>query len=181
MPQKRNPDVAELARGKSGRLIGNLTALLTLLKGLPTGYNRDLQEDKASLFDTVDTLLLTLPAVAGAVRTAKLEGARMEADMDAQLVATDLADYLVRKGVPFRTSHEVIGRLVRRAETQGVALSALTLDELRAEHSAFEADTRSVFDWRASTEARDVAGGTSARAIRAQLDEAAGRIAALAG
>jgi argininosuccinate lyase len=179
MPQKRNPDVAELARGKSGRLIGNLTAMLTLLKGLPTGYNRDLQEDKEALFGTVDTLLLTLPAVAGAVGTATLDAARMRADMDAQLAATDLADYLVRRGVPFRTSHEVIGKLVRKAEVRGVPLSGLDLAELRAEHEAFEADVRGVFDWEASTDARDVAGGTSARAIREQLAEAARRLDAL--
>ena len=180
MPQKRNPDVAELARGKSGRLIGNLTSVLTLLKGLPTGYNRDLQEDKEILFDTVDTLLLTLPAVAGAVSTAVLKPERMRADMDAQLLATDLADYLVRRGVPFRTSHEVIGRLVRKAEALGVALSALDLAALRAEHEAFETDVRSVFDWKASTDARDVAGGTSERAVRAQLVEAKERLARLA-
>jgi argininosuccinate lyase len=179
MPQKRNPDVAELARGKSGRLIGNLTAMLTLLKGLPTGYNRDLQEDKEALFDTVDTLLLTLPAVTGAVGTATLDAAKMRADMDAQLAATDLADYLVRRGVPFRTSHEVIGRLVRRAEVRGVPLSKLDLAELRAEHEAFEADVSNVFDWEASTDARDVAGGTSARAIREQLADAANRLDAL--
>jgi argininosuccinate lyase len=154
--------------------------VLTLLKGLPTGYNRDLQEDKEVLFDTVDTLLLTLPAVAGAVRTAALQPDRMRADMDAQLLATDLADYLVRRGVPFRTSHEVIGRLVRKAETLGVALSALDLAALRAEHEAFEADVRSVFDWKASTDARDVAGGTSERAVRAQLVEAKERLARLA-
>jgi argininosuccinate lyase len=180
MPQKRNPDVAELARGKSGRLIGNLTSVLTLLKGLPTGYNRDLQEDKETLFDTIDTLLLTLPAVAGAVATAALQPERMRADMDAQLLATDLADYLVRRGVPFRTSHEVIGRLVRKAETLGVALSELDLAALRAEHEAFEADVRSVFDWEASTDARDVAGGTSGRAVRQQLVEAQERLARLA-
>jgi argininosuccinate lyase len=179
MPQKRNPDVAELARGKSGRLIGNLTAMLTLLKGLPTGYNRDLQEDKEALFDTVDTLLLTLPAVTGAVGTATLDAAKMRADMDAQLAATDLADYLVRRGVPFRASHEVIGRLVRRAEVRGVPLSKLDLAELRAEHEAFEADVSNVFDWEASTDARDVAGGTSARAIREQLADAANRLDAL--
>jgi argininosuccinate lyase len=179
MPQKRNPDVAELARGKSARLIGNLTGILTLLKGLPTGYNRDLQEDKDALFDTVDTLLLTLPAVAGALGTATLDAARMRADMDAQLVATDLADYLVRKGVPFRTSHEVVGRLVRRAESRGVPLSALELADLRAEHDAFEADVRGVFDWEASTDARDVPGGTSARAVREQLSSALDRIEAL--
>jgi argininosuccinate lyase len=179
MPQKRNPDVAELARGKSGRLVGNLTGILTLLKGLPTGYNRDLQEDKELLFDTVDTLLVTLPAVAGAVATAELRPERMLADMDAQLLATDLADYLVRRGVPFRTSHEVIGRLVKSAEQSGVALSALGLPALRAEHEAFGDDVRAVFDWKASTDARDVAGGTSARAVREQLGLAAGRLAAL--
>jgi argininosuccinate lyase len=179
MPQKRNPDVAELARGKSGRLVGNLTAMLTLLKGLPTGYNRDLQEDKERLFDTVDTLLLVLPAVAGAVATAELDAERMRADMDAQLFATDVADYLVRRGVPFRTSHEVVGRLVRRAETRRISLADLTLAELRAEHEAFTEDVRGVFDWRASTDARDVAGGTSERAIRAQLQDAAQRLDAL--
>jgi argininosuccinate lyase len=179
MPQKRNPDVAELARGKSGRLVGNLTAMLTLLKGLPTGYNRDLQEDKEALFDTVDTLLLTLPAVAGAVRSAALDGARMEADMDAQLLATDLADYLVRKGVPFRTSHEAIGRLVRLAETRRVALSALELSDLKAENPAFDADVWDLFDWRASTDARDVEGGTSARSVKRQLEEASRRLDAL--
>ncbi|MGE0159208.1 MAG: argininosuccinate lyase [Gemmatimonadales bacterium] len=179
MPQKRNPDVAELARGKSARLVGNLQAMLTLLKGLPTGYNRDLQEDKEALFDTVDTLLLTLPAVTGAIDTATLDASRMRADMDAQLAATDLADYLVRRGVPFRASHEVIGKLVRKAEVRGVPLSALSLDELRAEHEAFDDDVRSVFDWQASTDARDVAGGTSARAVREQLALAAQRLEAL--
>jgi argininosuccinate lyase len=179
MPQKRNPDVAELARGKSGRLIGNLAAELALLKGLPTGYNRDLQEDKEALFDTVDTLLLTLPAVAGAVRTAELQAGRMLADMDAELLATDLADYLVRRGVPFRTSHEVIGRLVRQAEERGVALSELDLAALESEHAAFASDVRAVFDWQASTDARDVAGGTSARAVREQLALAAARLAEL--
>jgi argininosuccinate lyase len=181
MPQKRNPDVAELARGKSGRLVGNLTTMLTLLKGLPTGYNRDLQEDKEALFDTVDTLLLTLPAVAGAVGTATLDPARMRADMDAQLAATDLADYLVRRGVPFRTSHEVIGRLVRKAEVRGVPLSGLALADLKAEHEAFEADVEGAFDWEASTDARDVAGGTSARSIREQLADAARRLDELDG
>jgi argininosuccinate lyase len=181
MPQKRNPDVAELARGKSARLVGNLTGMLTLLKGLPTGYNRDLQEDKESLFDTVDTLLLTLPAVAGAVGTATLDTQRMRADMDAQLAATDLADYLVRRGVPFRTSHEVVGRLVRRAEVRGVPLTGLELTELRAEHEAFDADVREVFDWETSTDARDVEGGTSSRAVREQLAEAARRLEELRG
>ncbi|HUP52231.1 MAG TPA: argininosuccinate lyase [Longimicrobiales bacterium] len=176
MPQKRNPDVAELARGKSGRLVGNLTAMLTLLKGLPTGYNRDLQEDKEVLFDTMDTLLLTLPPVSGAVRTASFRPERARAAMDPQLLATDLADYLVRRGVPFRTSHEVIGRLVRLAEERGAKLSELALEDFRAEHEAFGSDVHDVFDWEASTDARDTPGGTSRRSIERQLEDAGGRL-----
>jgi argininosuccinate lyase len=176
MPQKRNPDVAELARGKSGRLVGNLVSLLTLLKGLPTSYNRDLQEDKEPLFDTVDTLLLTLPALRGAIVTAAFQPERTERVMDAQLLATDLADYLVRKGVPFRASHEVVGRLVRRAEEAGVALSELSLADFQNEDDAFEGDVFEVFDWRASVDARDAPGGTSLRSVRAQLEEAKARL-----
>ncbi|NJD20888.1 MAG: argininosuccinate lyase [Gemmatimonadetes bacterium] len=177
MPQKRNPDVAELARGKAGRLVGNLTALLTLLKGLPTGYNRDLQEDKEALFDTVDTLLLTLPAMAGACETAAFRPERMRTGMDAQLLATDLADYLVRRGVPFRASHEVIGRLVRRAEEEGVGLAALELAAFQAEHPAFGEDVRDVFDWARSADSRDSEGGTSRRSVMAQLQRARGALA----
>jgi argininosuccinate lyase len=180
MPQKRNPDVAELARGKSARLVGNLVSILTLLKGLPTSYNRDLQEDKDPLFDTVDTLLLTLPAITGALAAARFRPERMRAVMDAQLLATDLADWLVRRGVPFRTTHEVVGRLVRRAEERGVPLSALELHELRAEHETFDADVFEVFDWQTSVDARDASGGTSRRAVVAQLDEARARLDALA-
>jgi len=176
MPQKRNPDVAELARGKAGRLVGNLVTVLTLLKGLPTSYNRDLQEDKEPLFDTIDTLLLTLPAMARALATAELMPERMSEAMDEQLLATDLADYLVRRGVPFRASHEVVGRLVRRSEARGVALSELTLDAYRDEHEAFDEDVFVIFDWRTSIDARDVAGGTSGRSVDVQLAEARGRI-----
>lgn len=176
MPQKRNPDVAELARGKSGRLIGNLMALLTLLKGLPTSYNRDLQEDKEPLFDTVDTLLLTLPAVAGAIGTLELRPERMLEAMDSQLLATDLADYLVRRGVPFRTSHEVVGRLVRRAEEREIRLSELDLTDFQDENPMFDDDVHEIFDWRASADARDAAGGTSGRSVREQLAEARRRL-----
>ena len=174
MPQKRNPDAAELARGKSARLVGNLSTTLTLLKGLPTGYNRDLQEDKKALFDTADTLLLTLPAVAAAVESAELRPDRMAAALEDQLLATDLADYLVRRGVPFRETHGVVGRLVRRAEEAGEPLSSLSLETYRSEHPAFDEDVFGVFDWTASVDARDTDGGTSLRAVRKQLDEAGG-------
>ena len=176
MPQKRNPDAAELARGKSGRLVGNLMSVLTLLKGLPTSYDRDLQEDKEPLFDTMDTLAVTLPAMAGAVATAELRPERMKAVMDAQLLATDLADYLVLRDVPFRTSHEVVGRLVRKAEERGVPLSDLGLADFRAESEVFDEDVFGVFDWTASVEAREASGGTSLRSVNAQLEEARRRI-----
>jgi argininosuccinate lyase len=178
MPQKRNPDVAELGRGKAGRLVGNLMAILTLLKGLPTSYNRDLQEDKVPLFDTIDTLMLTLPAVAGAVASASFRPDRMQAVMDAQLLATDIADYLVRRGVPFRTTHEVVGRLVRAAEVRSVSLRDLSLDDFRREHEAFSDDVFEVFDWLASVNAREAAGGTSRKAVDAQFAEARARMKA---
>jgi argininosuccinate lyase len=169
MPQKRNPDAAELARGKSGRLMGNLQALLVLLKGLPTGYNRDLQEDKEPLFDTVDTLELVLPAMAGTVETARFRPDRIRAALDAQLLATDLADHLVRRGVPFRESHEVVGRLVRRSEEAGVPLAELDDGVFAEEHPAFEGGVGQLFDWEASVESRDTRGGTSRRAVEDQL------------
>lgn len=176
MPQKRNPDVAELARGKSARLVGNLTRMLTLLKSLPTGYNRDLQEDKEALFDTVDTLLLTLPAVSGAIETARFVPERMREAMASELLATDLADYLVRRGVPFRTSHEVVGRLVKRAEERAVSLSGLRMSDFQAEHDAFEDDVHQVFDWRASVDSRDSTGGTSLRSVERQLGDVSDRL-----
>jgi argininosuccinate lyase len=169
MPQKRNPDVAELARGKSGRLVGNATAMLTLLKGLPTGYNRDMQEDKTPVFDTVDTLSMVLPALAGALSTARFRPDRIHAALDSQLLATDLADYLVRKGVPFRRSHEAIGRLVREAEEEGCSLEDLADEVFRAAHPAFGPDVRDVFDWTASVESRAVPGGTAREAVLVQM------------
>jgi len=118
MPQKRNPDALELMRGKSGRLIGHLTGLLTTLKGLPSAYNKDLQEDKEATFDALDTLRLELPIAAGVVRTLVVHGERMASALDDALLATDLADYLVRKGVPFRQSHHLVGQAVKLAEEQ---------------------------------------------------------------
>src|SRR5205809_8086902 len=120
MPQKRNPDVFELARAKSARLLGDLLALLATLKGIPAGYQKDLQEDKALLFDACDTLAIVLPAVTGAIDTLTMNVERMAAALDPAMRATDLADLLVESGVPFRESHRLIGKLVRSAAEAGV-------------------------------------------------------------
>lgn len=174
MPQKRNPDAAELVRGKAARLTGNLTAFLTLLKGLPTGYNRDLQEDKEVLFDTTDTLSLILPAMSQLLRGIRFQPEIIATRMDPGLLATDLADYLVRKGVPFRETHEVVGRLVRTAEERGVPISQLTVEVFQGIHPAFEEDVGRVFSFERSVEARAVPGGTSLRAVKEQLMQARG-------
>jgi len=169
MPHKKNPDSMELARGKSGRLVGNLVRLLTVLKGLPTTYNKDLQEDKEALFDSVDTLLLTLPVVAGAVGTLTLHTQRMRAALDDNMLATDVADELVRLGVPFRDAHTTVGKLVRDAENAGVALRDLGQDRVRAAHAGLAERWVELFDTRRSLEHRSVAGGTAAAAIAAQI------------
>lgn len=172
MPQKRNPDVAELVRGKSGRLYGNLMAFLTLLKGLPTGYNRDLQEDKSIVFDSVDTLRLVLPALAGALESTQFRADRIEAARDSELLATDLADLLVRAGVPFRESHDHVGALVRTAEESGVPLSELPDSVFAAQHPALGGGAaRAAFDWERSVESRAVPGGTSNAALALQISQ----------
>jgi len=170
MPQKRNPDAAELVRGKTGRLLGNLTGLLTLLKGLPTGYNRDLQEDKELLFDTVDTLLQVLPAMTEVVGMAQFNEETIGKRLDPELLATDIADYLVRKGVPFRECHQVLGKLVRVGEERAESLSQLPFQLFKNAHPAFEEDVRQLFSFEASVEAREVSGGTARSAVEAQLD-----------
>jgi argininosuccinate lyase len=172
MPQKRNPDSLELMRGKSGRMIGHLTGLLATLKGLPSAYNKDLQEDKEALFDAIDTLALELPIAAGVIRTLQVNGARMTAALDDAMLATDLADYLVRKGVPFRQSHHLVGRAVARAEELGVALKEIDLAEYQAIHPAFSEEVYQVFDFARSVLARSVPGGTAPDAVRAQIDQA---------
>ena len=172
MPQKRNPDSLELMRGKSGRMVGHLVGLMTVLKGLPSGYNKDLQEDKEAVFDAVDTLALELPIAAGVVGTLKVNGARMHAALDDMLLATDLADYLVREGVPFRQSHHLVGQVVRRAEELDAPLGGLTLADYQAIHPAFAEDVYEVFDFCRSVEARDVEGGTASTAVRVQIERA---------
>jgi argininosuccinate lyase len=177
MPQKRNPDPLELMRGKTGRIVGHLAGLLTTLKGLPSAYNKDLQEDKQALFDVIDTLALELPIAAGLVRTLQLNRDQMTAAPDDVILATDLADYLVRKGVPFRQSHQLVGLVVRRAQDLGIPLKAMDLSEYKSIHPAFAEDLYGVFDVRRSVAARDSLGGTAPEAVRAQIERARGLLA----
>jgi argininosuccinate lyase len=172
MPQKRNPDSLELMRGKSGRVVGHLTGLLVTLKGLPSTYNKDMQEDKEAVFDVIDTLLLELPVAAGAIRTLAVNGEAMAAALDEAMLATDLADHLVHRGVPFRESHGLAGRAVRRAEDLGTTLKALPLAEYQAIHPAFDEAVYGVLDFRQSVASRNVEGGTAPAAVRAQLQQA---------
>src|SRR5688572_2513014 len=159
MPQKKNPDVAELTRGNSARVIGNLVSLLTLLKGLPMTYNRDLQEDKERLFDTSDTVRAVLRLNAGMLReTTVNKDACRTAASDPSLLATDLADYLVRKGVPFRQAHHAVGAVVATAEKKRKRLSELTLDEFQVAHDSFAADVLEVFNLNKAMDARKLVG-----------------------
>ena len=172
MPQKKNPDVFELARGKAGTLVGLLTGLLATLKGLPSAYDKDLQEDKQPVFAAHDTLLALLPVLGGALRSLAVRPDRMSAGLDAAMLATDLADYLVRAGVPFRHSHQVAGQAVRLAAEKQQPLDALSLDEFRSLHPAFGPDVYQVFDPQHSAARRDVPGGTAPEAVRAQIVQA---------
>lgn len=170
MPQKKNPDVAELVRGKSGRLIGHLTGLLATLKGLPFAYNRDLQEDKEPVFDAVDTLALVLPAVTGMIATMTFHPARMAAAApEGFALATEIADWLVRRGVPFRDAHEVAGSCVRLCEQRGIELTDLTDSDLASVSSHLTPEVREVLSVQGALEARSTVGGTAPVRVREQL------------
>jgi argininosuccinate lyase len=170
MPQKRNPDVAELTRGKSARVIGNLMSLLTLLKGLPMTYNRDLQEDKQRLFDTADTVRACLRLTAAMLAHIEVDrDVCTLAASDPQLLATDLADYLVRQGVPFREAHHAVGALVTLAEQAGTPLNQLTTAQFASIHAAFGPDVQDVFDLKRSMARRNLPGGPGAREVQRQL------------
>jgi argininosuccinate lyase len=178
MPQKKNPDFAELVRGKSGRLIGGLVGLLTTLKGLPLAYNKDMQEDKEPLFDAVDTLLDCLAAADGMLVSLRFDTARMAAAAcQDYTTATDLADYLVRKGLPFRDAHRVIGQLVADLIAKGKQLPEASLADLQAHSPLFEAAAMRAVSAEASASARDVPGGTAPNRVRAALEAAGGRLA----
>ena len=172
MPQKRNPDALELARGSAARLLGDLVSLLGTLKGLPSGYNKDLQDDKRALFDAVDTMLLVLPAVAGTVGELAFDTARMQAALSSGMMATDLADYLVRRGATFREAHAAVGALVRQAEEAGAELYELPLAAFARAHALFGADVFEALSARASVAHREAVGGTGPNAVREQLEAA---------
>ncbi|THI99441.1 argininosuccinate lyase, partial [Nocardioides sp.] len=178
MPQKKNPDISELARGKAGRLVGNLTGLLTTLKALPLAYNRDLQEDKEPVFDSVDTLEVLLPAFTGQVATLVFDTARM-AELAPQgfSLATDIAEWLVRQGVPFRVAHELAGGCVRRCEELGIELDELTDDQFAEISPHLTPEVRDVLTVEGSVASRDGRGGTAPARVREQLAELRGLVA----
>ena len=180
MPQKKNPDIAELARGKSGRLIGNLAGLLATLKAQPLAYNRDLQEDKEPLFDSVAQLELVLPAMAGLVATLVFDTERMAALAPAgYTLATDVAEWLVRRGVPFRVAHESAGAAVRAAEARGVGLQDLTDDELAQISAELTPEVREVLTVTGSVASRNAHGGTAPEQVARQLERIQGNAARL--
>jgi len=168
MPQKKNPDALELVRGKAGTVLGRLVGFLATLKSLPSTYNKDLQEDKEALFFVVETMAAVLQISQGVVSTLTVNAQRTSEVLQPEMLATDLADYLVRKGVPFRKTHHVAGEAVRLAEEKGVQLSQLSLQDLRLLHEAFQEDVASVWSFEQSVELRDTVGGTSRRAVEEQ-------------
>lgn len=168
MPQKKNPDVFELTRGKAGTLLGLMTGLLATLKGLPSTYDKDLQEDKAPVFQATDTLLAIMPVIAGALRTIIVKAERLRSAIDSTMMATDLADYLVEKGVPFRKAHELAGKAIRAAGEKQVSLEKLSLEAYQA-IGPFEADVYQVFDPLKSIRKRNAIGGTSLPSVKMQI------------
>jgi len=173
MPQKRNPDMAELVRGKTGRAIGALIHLLTMLKGLPLTYNRDLQEDKTAAFEAVDATAASLTVMAQVIATATFHPERMREALCGDFsTATDLADYLVQKGLPFREAHHLVGQLVLRLDEQSKGLEEVTLDDLQAVSSAFEADALALVAPEQSVERRRELAGTARASVRRQLRQA---------
>ena len=182
MPQKKNPDVPELARGKTGRVFGHLMGLLTLMKGQPLAYNKDNQEDKEPLFDTADTLCDTLRIFAEMVPGIRVKADAMRAALGQGFAtATDLADYLVRKGMPFRDAHEVVALAVRAAEARGIDLANLLLDELREFSPLIDGDVFDVLSIEGSLAARDHIGGTAPAQVRAAIVRARSKLSSHPG
>jgi argininosuccinate lyase len=172
MPQKRNPDGLELVRGKSGRVAGDLMSLLTTLKGLPTGYQRDLQEDKEPVFDAIETLSLTLPVMGETIATLEIKESGMKAALSSDLLATEFADYLVDRGVDFRRAHGIVGEILASAAEKGVDPSTLDLKTLQGFSDVFDKDVSRVWDFRAAVERKSSRGGVGSKAVAEQLDRA---------
>jgi len=172
MPQKKNPDSLELVRGKTGRVYGSLVALLTTMKAVPLTYSKDLQEDKEPLFDALDTVDICLEVFAGAWQGMQVRGEQMEKKVDSMALATDLADYLVRQGMPFRDAHRVIGNLVAGALADGRALTDFSLAELQSHSEQFGEDALALLDVRHSLSLRNIEGGTGPQAVAEQLQKA---------
>ncbi len=172
MPQKKNPDTLELTRGKSGRLLGNLVGLLTTLKGLPSTYDKDLQEDKEPIFDAYDSLLIIVPVMTGVIETLTIRPEKMAAQLEPNLLATDLADYLVKKGMPFREAHHVVGQVVQLGEESERPITELSLMELRHISELFDEDVLDAFEVQNSLAQRNVVGGTAPEAVRQQIEAA---------
>lgn len=170
MPQKKNPDSLELLRGKSGRIFGQMSGFMMSLKGIPSTYNKDLQEDKEPLFDAVDTTRDGLQIATGVISTLNIFPQKMQAALTPDMLATDLAEYLVRKGMPFRETHHISGSAVRLSEEKGCLLSQLTLQDLRGLSDKFDDDVMQVWSFEQSVERRDAKGGTSKRAVLEQCD-----------
>lgn len=177
MPQKRNPDALEIARGSGARLLGDLVSLLGTIKGLPSGYNKDLQDDKRALFGAFDAISLVLPGVAGTIAEVSWQRERMSEAVSSVMMATDLADYLVDRGIAFRDAHKAVGSLVREAEVSGVELHELPLATFKAAHSAFGDDVLDALSARASLERREVDGGTGPEAVKRQIAAARASLA----
>jgi argininosuccinate lyase len=178
MPQKKNPDAWELLRGKTGRITGALVSLLITLKGLPSSYQRDLQEDKEPLFAAHDQAMVMIRVAAGAVAATSLNEARLrEAAGDPALLATEAAHYLVRRGVPFSQAHEIVGRIVREAERGGESWTAMPLVKLKTFSPFFENDLKDALTVEAALESRDVAGGTAPHRVREALTQCRNRLA----
>jgi argininosuccinate lyase len=169
MPQKKNADSMELIRGKTGRVVGELMSVMMVLKGLPATYNKDLQEDKEALFDAIDTLKMALPIVTGVIETLIVHPEQMEAALTDEMLATELADYLVMKGIPFREAHHLVGQVVQRALAQKVDLRDLPLSDYQEVSNLFQRDLTSWLDFERAVERRDSVGGTARASIEAQL------------
>eukprot|EP01064_Diplonema_japonicum_P032688 TRINITY_DN61_c0_g1_i6.p1 TRINITY_DN61_c0_g1~~TRINITY_DN61_c0_g1_i6.p1 ORF type:complete len:408 (+),score=53.65 TRINITY_DN61_c0_g1_i6:269-1492(+) len=171
MPQKKNPDSMELLRGKPGRVVGSLQGILLCMKGLPSTYNKDLQEDKEGVFDAADTLSLCIKVLTGVIETMTVNEKNLQKALSHDILATDVADYLVRKGLPFRETHHLVGTLVRVAADKGVSIAEVPLKELKEISPKFEADISEVWSFETSVERRDAVGGTAKSAVQEQIKE----------